>query len=166
MADLFFYGTLCHVPLLERVLGRSGIGLVPASLPDHTAVWAEGEAFPLLVPAPGQAAEGLLAAGLSEEDIARLVFYEGGFEFGVEQLTVLAAQGEVRANVFYGEPGRWTSPRGSTPPSSSALPPRRPPPPPRLSAAATRVTRACGGGGSSSRHRNRLGPGVQLLRAR
>ena len=109
MADLFFYGTLCHVPLLERVLGRSGIGLVPASLPDHTAVWAEGEAFPLLVPAPGQAAEGLLAAGLSEEDIARLVFYEGGFEFGVEQLTVLAAQGEVRANVFYGEPGRWTA---------------------------------------------------------
>jgi len=35
MADLFFYGTLCHVPLLERVLGRPAaeIALSPAVLP-------------------------------------------------------------------------------------------------------------------------------------
>lgn len=109
MADLFFYGTLCHVPLLERVLGRSGISLQPATLPDHAAFWAEGEGFPLLEPAPGQQATGLLARELSAEDEARLRFYEGGFAFGDKQVTVQTAQGPACANVFFPEPGRWAT---------------------------------------------------------
>ncbi|MFD1808573.1 gamma-glutamylcyclotransferase family protein [Gemmobacter lanyuensis] len=42
MTDLFFYGTLCHLPLLETVLARP-VDVEPATLPGHRVQWsAEG----------------------------------------------------------------------------------------------------------------------------
>ena len=42
MTDIFFYGTLCHLPLLHHVLGRDVVE-VPAVVADHRVVWAEGD---------------------------------------------------------------------------------------------------------------------------
>ena len=68
MADLFFYGTLCHVPLLERVLGRPAaeIALSPAVLPGWAVFWAAGECFPTIRAEAGGRAEGLLLRDLDE----------------------------------------------------------------------------------------------------
>lgn len=106
MADFFFYGTLCHLPLLERVLGRP-VAPEPASLPDHAVFWAEGHPFPLIVAAVGQAAGGLLLRGLSDEDVARLDFYEGGFAYRTHDLPVTASGGTVTARVYIPDPGHW-----------------------------------------------------------
>ena len=55
MVDFFFYGTLCHLPLLTRVLGRT-VDATPATLPDHAVYWAKDHAFPLIVAEAGKTA--------------------------------------------------------------------------------------------------------------
>lgn len=103
MADFFFYGTLCHLPLLSRVLGRP-VAPEPAQLPDHAVYWAQDEPFPLIVAAPGQMAHGLYLPGLDAADVARLDFYEGGFAFHTRQ--VVLADGRA-AQVYFPDPGHW-----------------------------------------------------------
>jgi len=103
MADFFFYGTLCHLPLLEIVLGRP-VAPQPARLPDHAVFWAKGQPFPLIVEAPGQQADGLFLPGMSEEDIARLDFYEGGFAYHTRDLPL--SDGRI-ARVYFPDPGHW-----------------------------------------------------------
>lgn len=99
MADLFFYGTLCHAPLLAAVLGREA-ATEPAHLPDH-AVWFEASgAYPLIQPEPGQMAEGRLLRGATADDLARLDFYEGGFGYETQPVTVRAGGGEAAALVY------------------------------------------------------------------
>lgn len=106
---MFFYGTLCHLPLLHLVLGRGEIDMAPATLEDHAAVWAEGQSFPLIRAAPGARAQGLVVRGLSAEDEARLRFYEGGFHYDLHERTVMAEDGGAEAAlIFFPEPGRWT----------------------------------------------------------
>ena len=75
MADLFFYGTLCHVPLLERVLGRPAaeIALSPAVLPGWAVFWAAGECFPTIRAEAGGRAEGLLLRDLDEEALVKIL---------------------------------------------------------------------------------------------
>ena len=110
MADLFFYGTLCHVPLLELVTGRAReeLDLHPAVLSGYAAYWVDGEAFPLIRAEAGGAAQGLLARGLSEAEVARLAFYEGGFSFDLTPKTVhLDAGGTAQARFFLAHDGLW-----------------------------------------------------------
>ena len=70
MLPLFVYGTLRHLPLLEQVIGHP----VPeadrraATLRDHLARWAQGQAFPMVMPEPG-------ALGLDEQALADLAGY-------------------------------------------------------------------------------------------
>lgn len=105
----FFYGTLCHPPLLARVLGRDAttIRTRPAILQDHAVFWAEGGAFPLIVAQPGAQAAGLLLDAATEEDAARLDFYEGGFLYDTAERPVETATGPVPARVYLPQPGRW-----------------------------------------------------------
>lgn len=103
MADFFFYGTLCHLPLLECVLGRP-VAPRAASLPDHAVYRAAGQPFPLIVEQPGASAQGLFLPGLSDADVARLDFYEGGFAFHTRDLPL--AGGET-ARVYFPDPGHW-----------------------------------------------------------
>lgn len=106
MADLFFYGTLCHPPLLAAVLGRE-VPVTPARLAGHSVFWAAGQNFPLIV-AGGAGAEGVLAEGLGPEDLARLDHYEGGFDYRTRDLAVDAGGRRVVARVYFPDAGRWT----------------------------------------------------------
>lgn len=105
VTDFFFYGTLCHPPLLRVVLGRE-VGAEPARLAGHGVHWAEGGAFPLIVEG-GAGADGVLVRGLGAEDAARLDFYEAGFDFATRDVTLTTAAGPCTARVYFPAPGRW-----------------------------------------------------------
>ena len=80
MGDFFFYGTLCQLPLLRAVLGRAP-AVEPARLPGYRVYWAEGQAYPMILPDPAGQAEGLVLRDASASDVARLDHYEGGFGY-------------------------------------------------------------------------------------
>ena len=103
MKTLFFYGTLRHVPLLECVLGRAANDLdyVETVLPDYTVLAAQDGPFPVLVAASGKEVQGLEVRGLTGPDISRLNYYEAGFDYDVEELTL--ANGS-RADVYMPTP--------------------------------------------------------------
>ncbi|MDO6729573.1 gamma-glutamylcyclotransferase [Marinovum sp. 2_MG-2023] len=112
MPDLFFYGTLCHVPLLERVLGRSAaaIDLMPAQLPGWSVHWVAGQGFPMIQQQDGALTPGQWVANLSAEDLARLDHYEGGFDYSLEPMTIRTEDGAERsALVFLPAANRWTA---------------------------------------------------------
>ncbi|WP_299652992.1 NUDIX domain-containing protein [uncultured Tateyamaria sp.] len=90
MNTLFFYGTLRHVPLLECVLGRSSdtLDLAEAQLPDHVALSSPDGHYPVLRPQRGTATAGVIVRALSDQDIARLNHYEGGFAYELRKVTL------------------------------------------------------------------------------
>lgn len=102
MDRLFFYGTLCHVPLLARVLGRpeAGLSLTPARLRDHAVHWAEGESFPMIRVEPGAVAEGLCLEGVDAHARARIDYYEAGHGFALSEVTVETQEGLRAARVY------------------------------------------------------------------
>ena len=106
MRAQFFYGTLCHLPLLQAVLGRIPEHH-PASLEGHAVHWAAGESFPLISPGPGATAEGLFVPDITAAEAARLDFYEGGFGYEVHPVTVRHDGSRSAALVYMPEPGRW-----------------------------------------------------------
>lgn len=111
MSDLFFYGTLRHESLLEAVLGRpaSDLSATPAVLPDHAVYGVKDQPFPMIVAEAGSSADGLLVRGLERQDLNRLAYYEGGFDYDLRFQTVQLADGSaVKAQVFYPEADLWT----------------------------------------------------------
>ena len=108
MKNLFFYGTLCHQPLLDLVLAGQSFLARAAALPDHAVFWAKDQIFPMITTQPGGQADGLLVEGLTEEAIARLNHYEGGFAYTLAEMTVLTETGPVQAEVYFPEDGLWT----------------------------------------------------------
>jgi ADP-ribose pyrophosphatase len=105
--NLFIYGTLCHLPLLARVLGRMP-AMQAAALPDHAVFWAKGHDFPLIVTKAGQTAQGLLLTDLTDEDFARLDYYEGPFGYFTYQKQVNSAGGAAHtARVYIPDDGLW-----------------------------------------------------------
>lgn len=108
MTSLFFYGTLQYRPLLALVLGDSRAVLRPATLAGHAVSWADGQAFPLIHAAPGAVAQGLLVDGLSDEDVARLNFYEGGFAYTLHDKVVQVDGADHATQVYFPDPGHWT----------------------------------------------------------
>lgn len=110
MADLFLYGTLCHLPLLARVLGRDigDIAAEPASLADWTVSWVADESFPMIHARPGAEARGIVLRDPGAEDLARLDHYEGGFGYALKTLRVRSDAGEGPAQVYLPHPDRWT----------------------------------------------------------
>lgn len=102
----FFYGTLCHPSLLSVILGHEAT-FQPAFLPDHSVFWVKDQPFPMLV-AGGGGVAGMLMANLSDEDVARLNYYECGFHYVAREHGVTLADGRrLVAQVCYPEPGRW-----------------------------------------------------------
>jgi nudix-type nucleoside diphosphatase (YffH/AdpP family) len=112
VVDLFFYGTLRYVPLLERVLGRGGdnLDVTEASLPDHAVYTVQAQIFPMLSEAAGATAPGGLVRGLSQTDLASLNYYEGGFDYALKPITVTLQTGaQLAAEVYFPTPGLWQS---------------------------------------------------------
>ncbi|MCR8723603.1 NUDIX domain-containing protein [Frigidibacter sp. ROC022] len=109
---IFLYGTLRHLPLLRVVLGRA-VETRPATAPDQAVVWAEGQGFPLMLPAPGRSAAGLLIdtesgpGGVDGEVQSRLDFYELGFGYDLAPITVETEDGPVAARAYLPRPGLW-----------------------------------------------------------
>ena len=104
--NLFFFGTLRHIPLLEVVLGRPAddLDLRAATLPEYqVSAVAEGP-FPTINAKPGASAEGILVSGLSAQDIARLDYYEGSFAYDLHAGTL---DDGVSAQVYLPQPDRW-----------------------------------------------------------
>jgi nudix-type nucleoside diphosphatase (YffH/AdpP family) len=103
----FFYGTLCHGPLRDAVLGAC-LPVQPAHWSGHALAEAcaggQPLGFPLPVAAPAGALSGVLLA-LSPDQAARLAYYEAGYRRRRE--TVLGPEGPQEAWVFHPEPGRW-----------------------------------------------------------
>lgn len=107
MKNLFFYGTLCHRPLLDLVLAGESYDTRAAHLTDHAVYWARDQIFPIIQSQPGAWTEGLLVTGLSEAAIARLNHYEGGFAYTLTAVDVITDDGPVCAEVYFAEDGKW-----------------------------------------------------------
>jgi ADP-ribose pyrophosphatase len=107
MTDFFFYGTLCHQPLLRQVLGRDVVA-TPAVLADHRVVWAAGQAFAVIMPDRGATAQGILVRAMTPDDVARLDFYAAGFGCDARDLAVLAPAATM-ARVYVPAPDQWVA---------------------------------------------------------
>lgn len=78
-----------------------------ASLADHACYQVKDQPFPMLVPEQGAQARGIVLCDLTEQDLHRLQFYEGGFDYDLTEVTVDTAQGAVQAQVFMTENPVW-----------------------------------------------------------
>lgn len=108
MKNLFFYGTLRHIPLLEVVMGRPAdeLQITTAQLSGYAvSAVAEGP-FPMISEQTGALAEGVLVGGLSDVDMARLDFYEGSFAYDLRPVTLDDGQ---LAEVYVPQAGLWTA---------------------------------------------------------
>ena len=106
MKDLFVYGTLRHLPLLETVLGHAPDARA-AILPGHAVYWAKDHDFPLVVEEASAQAHGLLLAGLSDADMARLDYYEGPFGYTTQHRQIFVDGKPREARVYVPDPGLW-----------------------------------------------------------
>ncbi len=104
---LFFYGTLRHVPLLELILGHPlDEGQVSKGvLQGYSTFAVQDEPFPTLLSTEGGHADGVLVRHLTVEDLARLDFYEGGFQYDL--IDVVLDTG-AQAQVYICAPDTWT----------------------------------------------------------
>ncbi len=113
MAGFFFYGSLCHAPLRHAVLGRQVEGTA-AVLPDYVIFGAaENPAFSVLVAGQGTA-PGIYVSHLTDQDIARLDFYQTAFGYRANALRVFTTDGRpCAAHVYLSHPSDW--PAGDLP---------------------------------------------------
>ena len=107
MVSLFFYGTLCHAPLLRVVLGRD-VDSVPAVLPDHAVSWVQDQAFPMIQDQNGASAVGVVLQGLDADDLARLDFYTGRYSVEKRQMQVMTDAGPASATVYFPDCSIWS----------------------------------------------------------
>lgn len=103
VTQLFVYGTLRHLPLLEQVLGRPAaqIDCTPACLPGYAIYGVEDADFPMILEADDGLATGLLLRDLSADDMARLNYYEAGFSYETKALQVETDMGWYSALVYF-----------------------------------------------------------------
>jgi ADP-ribose pyrophosphatase len=102
MQQLFFYGTLRDYPLLAVVLGRAveDIAIQPATLPGFEICAVRGEVFPYARKRENSVAAGILVSDLTDEDVARLCYYEGAYLYGLTPQQVDVGGQTVEAQVF------------------------------------------------------------------
>lgn len=105
MRALFFYGTLCHTPLLEAVLGVETGGLasrvVAAELADHRVSWVRGEAYPMITRDSGLQALGVVLKDVTEDEEGRLIYYEGAFSYALVEVQITVDGALQTALCFY-----------------------------------------------------------------
>ncbi len=88
----------------------SDISIAQADLQDHAVFAVQDQPFPMIASKPGGVAQGIVVRELSDTDMDRLAYYEGGFSYGLETHAVTTLDGDtVQAQVFFPEPGLWTA---------------------------------------------------------
>lgn len=110
MADLFLHGALCHLPLLDIVLGRrvDGAELIPAVLSGHVVRQVPGQPVPLLQADAVGRARGLLLRGICAAKLQRLQFYQGSCGHDPRPAPVQLDNGDtVTAQVYFSATGAW-----------------------------------------------------------
>ena len=87
--------------LLEAVIGRASahLTLTPGWLTGFAAETAHGYTFPTLVENRTGRVDGIVAAGLSPEDVARIAYFEDT-EYAPVTIDVATAEFEIAAQVF------------------------------------------------------------------
>jgi len=90
MANIFLYGTLCDLELLHICLGRSldNIDKETARLDNHSVFWVKDRNFPVIKFDEGASAQGLVLFDLSNDDLNRLDFYEGSFNYELKKVSI------------------------------------------------------------------------------
>ena len=90
MTNIFLYGTLCDLEILHICLGRSldKIDKQPARLDNHSVFWVKGRNFPVIKFVEGESAQGLVLFDLSNDDLNRLDFYEGSFNYELRKASI------------------------------------------------------------------------------
>lgn len=105
MSSLFFYGTLCHVPLLEAVLGVAPGGLsarlTSATLADHQVSWVKDQPYPMIEKVAGQVAFGLVLEAVTEDEEDCLRYYEGAFSYHLSEVLIQVLGAAKTALCFY-----------------------------------------------------------------
>lgn len=99
---LFFYGTLRDPDILAATLGqtRSFHDLIPATAPDHAAVYFPDQLYPALVRRIGASAQGLLMYNATESDRMALDAFEGA-EYRRGPLLASTKAGRVEAQAYF-----------------------------------------------------------------
>ena len=108
--DLFLFGTLLHVPLLEVVSGDPDIAsrLRWAVRPGYRVSRVAGQVFPMMHADPDGVAEGVIVEGLDGAALARLDYYEKAFAYDRAEFSVLDAdQVSHQVTAYMPEPDRW-----------------------------------------------------------
>ncbi len=97
----FFYGSLMDLELLETVIDRDTAHLTFVSgwIEGYVAETAQGYTFPTLVEHRHGRVNGLLAKGLTGDDVARIAYFEDT-EYDRVTLDVTTAETDVAAQVF------------------------------------------------------------------
>ncbi|MHA3914310.1 NUDIX domain-containing protein [Halovulum sp. GXIMD14793] len=99
-SDIFVYGSLCDADALSIVLGGRLPGVMPARLPGYVAKQEAGASYPVLLEEPDGVSEGMLLTGLTQDDQARLWYFEGAFGYHLTDVTVTTEVGAQPAQVF------------------------------------------------------------------
>lgn len=107
MRNLFFFGTLRHLPLLEIVLGHDlrSITITPATLHGYKVSSVVEGPFPMIEKVKGAVADGVFVQGLNEADVERLDYYERSFGYDLAPVTL--GSGDA-AESYLPRAGLWT----------------------------------------------------------
>ncbi|SLN14303.1 NUDIX domain-containing protein [Pseudooctadecabacter jejudonensis] len=108
--DLFIFGTLLHLPLLEVVSGDAAVAqkCTPATRDGHGVDRVAGQVFPMMSAQVDAVASGIILSGLDDEALMRLDFYEKAFGYDRVAFTVTDQTGAQRdVTAYMPEEGRW-----------------------------------------------------------
>ena len=110
--DLFIFGTLLHVPLLEVVSGDPDVRsrLVWAARPGYSVSRVDGQVFPMIHTDPDGVAEGVIVEGLDDAALERLDYYEKAFGYDRVEFVVLDQHDTARnVTAYLPEQDRWNA---------------------------------------------------------
>jgi nudix-type nucleoside diphosphatase (YffH/AdpP family) len=109
--DLFIFGTLLHIPLLEVVSGDAEVAsrISWAVRPGYRVSRVECQVFPMMHPDPDGVAEGVIVSGLSLDALERLDYYEKAFAYDRIEFVVRDSDQTPRhVTAYVPEAGKWS----------------------------------------------------------
>jgi len=97
--NIFIFGTLMDVTLLEIVLGRK-VELLPATLKDYGVFKVLDADYPVMVKSAGLVSNGIILNDLTKVDILRTDFYEHIFDYFLQPIQVLSEDILIDTQVY------------------------------------------------------------------